>query len=51
MVNLSSVYDNALKLTLPGAGYTVHEMGGTYPSGSMIAATLKPGSALFIKED
>ena len=49
-VNLSSVYDNSVKLTLPGAGYAVQEMDRAYSAGSRIETTLKPGCALFMKE-
>jgi hypothetical protein len=49
-VNLSTVHDNTVKLTLPGAGYTVQEMDGTYSVDNMIETTLKPGCALFMKE-
>ncbi len=50
VVNLSSVYDNTLKLTLPGSEYTVQEMDRAYSAGSTIETTLKPGCALFMKE-
>lgn len=49
-VNLSTVYDNTVKLTLPGAGYTVQEMDRAYSAGSTIETTLRPGCALFMKE-
>lgn len=49
-VNLSTVYDNTVKLTLPGAGYAVQEMDRAYSAGSTIETTLKPGGALFMKE-
>ena len=51
VVNLSSVYDNSVKLILPGAGYAVQEMDRAYSAGNTIETTLKPGCALFIKED
>lgn len=51
IVNLSSVYDNTLKLTLPGIGYTVQEMNHAYFANSMIETTIKPGCALYIKEN
>ena len=50
-VNLSSVYDNTLILTLPGTGYTVREMDRVYSAGTTIETTLKPGCALFIEEN
>ena len=48
VVNLSSVYDNTVKLTLPGTGYEVQEMDRAYFIDSTIETTLKPGCALFI---
>ena len=50
VVNLSTVYDNTVKLTLPGAGYAVQEMDRAYSAGNTIETTLKPGCALFMKE-
>jgi len=47
---LRYLYDNALKLTLPGTGYTVREMDRVYSAGTTIETTLKPGCALFMKE-
>ncbi|MBO5079128.1 MAG: hypothetical protein J6B67_05545 [Oscillospiraceae bacterium] len=50
-VNLSSVYGNTVRLTLPRTGYKVQAMHGAYRADSMVETILQPGCALFIKED
>ncbi len=51
MVNLSSVYENPISVTLPAGQYRVYSMERAYDCGGTLEEILQPGCALYIVKE